>query len=310
MIVLVTGGLGFIGSELVRQLDQLGAEVRIIDNGYYGKCKKLLDEWDCRYTLYEDTINNRELVREVMQGVDYVFHLGALISVADSFRIPEEYEYVNVQGTIVLLQEAVAAGVKSFIFSSSSANYGNTINPEKIETMQLEPVSPYAMTKVHAEDYCELFNNTNNMNVVSLRYFNVFGLNQDAMRPYAACVANFFERASRGEELIIYGTGEQTRSFVHVEDVARANIYCASEGLQGIYNVGYDQEVSINQVANEMKKLFGDLRIVYDEPRKGDVARMYCNPQKLFAEGFRFKYSFESGLEYMFQEYKQKDNLQ
>lgn len=310
MIVLVTGGCGFIGSELVRQLNNTRAEIRIIDNGVYGKCKKLLDDWNCKYTLFEGSITDRQLVQGVMHGVDYVFHMGALISVADSFRIPEEYENINVQGTIVLLQEAAKAGVKSFIFSSSSANYGNALPARKVEAQELKPVSPYALTKVHAEDYCKFFNDNTDMKVVSLRYFNVFGLNQDATRPYAACIANFFKNALNNEDIVIYGSGEQTRSFVHVEDVALANLYCAFEGLEGIYNVGYDKEVSIKWLAEYIVKLTNPVKIRHEDARAGDVARISCNPNKLLSNGFKFQYTLESGLAAMAEYYKQKGLLQ
>ncbi len=294
MKVLITGGLGFIGSELAIQLKKLDAEITIIDNMSYGKCKHLLFG---KYILFNGCITDKALVKTAMKGIDYVFHLGALISVADSFRIPDEYERINVQGTIILLQEAVKAGVKSFIFSSSSANYGNNGNPEKVEDMILKPVSPYALSKVHAEDYCKLVNETSNMKVVCLRYFNVFGANQDANRPYSACIANFFKNIINNDNIIIYGSGNQTRSFVHVEDVANANIYMALNKFEGIYNVGYPNEVSINEVAHKIMSIMDKkVRIQYCNARDGDVSRMYCNVDKLMSTGFKFKYTLSTGL--------------
>ncbi len=310
MIVLVTGGLGFIGSELVRQLNKIDAEIRILDDGYYGKCKDLLDSWKCKYTLFKGSFMNRELVYGIMRDVDYVFHMGALISVADSFRVPADYEHINVQGTIILLEEAAKAGVKGFVFSSSSSVYGNSLPFRKEESLELKPVSPYAMSKMHAEDYCNLFNQTTNMHVSILRYFNVFGFHQDSSRPYAACVATFFNKAMKGEDITIYGSGDQSRSFVHVEDVALANMFCAFKGKEGIYNVGYEDEVSIKELAKKIVKLTKCVNINYEEARDGDVERMSSNSTKLLSTGFRFQHTLDSGLEYIAKAYKQKATLE
>ena len=295
MIILVTGGCGFIGSELVLHAQSLNAEIRVLDDKSYAGCQSRLK--DVPHTFIQGSITDRELVRQAMQDVDYVFHMAALISVSDSYRIPAEYEHVNTVGTLILLEEATRAGVKGFVFSSSSAVYGNSLPIRKSENSEPRPLSPYAWSKLHAEHYCTWFQQQTSMNISILRYFNVFGTHQDPKRPYAACVATFLHRALHHQPLTIYGDGTQTRDFVHVSDVVLFNLYAALEGLQGVFNVGTGKEVSIQHVADTITQKVRKVPIHYDSARLGDVQRIYSNPYKVGQTSFRYQYTFETGLD-------------
>ena len=296
MIILVSGGCGFIGSELVRQAQSLNATIRILDDMSYGKCLPLLKKWGCKYELIEGSITDRSTVQQAMQNVDYVFHMAALISVADSCDNAAEYERVNTQGTVILLEEAEKAGVKGFVFSSSSAVYGNGLPARKSENSELYPVSPYAFSKLHGERYCKWFSERSNMKIAILRYFNVFGGHQDPTRPYAACIPNFFSRALKKQNIIIYGDGLQTRDFVHVSDVALFNLYAAFEGLDGIFNVGYGSEIKIKDLAEKVIELTSPVNIEYEQARKGDVRKILSSNFKVNQTTFCYQYTLETGL--------------
>ena len=210
MRVLVTGGSGFIGSHLVESF-QGEAEVRVLDNLRTGY-RKNLEGFDCEFITA--SVTDREQVREAVQGVDYVFHLAAMVSVPESVDRPEECENINTLGTQVILEEAAAAGVKKLCFSSSAAIYGDDPTVPKIETMAPQPKSPYASTKLAGEQLCQNFHNEGRLPTASLRYFNVFGPRQDPASAYAAAVPIFIHRALAGEDITIYGDGEQTRDFI------------------------------------------------------------------------------------------------
>ncbi|MEG1979990.1 MAG: NAD-dependent epimerase/dehydratase family protein, partial [Victivallaceae bacterium] len=212
MRVLVTGGAGFIGSHVVEHF-QGKAEVRVLDNLRSG-FKKNLDGFDVEFI--EGDIRDRETVRKAMQGVDYVFHMAAMISVPESMFKPLECVDINDNGLLIVLEEAAAAGVKKLCFSTSAAIYGDNPTVPKREIMYPEPKSPYAITKLDGEYYCNMFTTEGKLQTACLRYFNVFGPRQDPKSAYAAAVPIFTAKAVKNEDITVYGDGEQTRDFIYV----------------------------------------------------------------------------------------------
>ena len=293
MKILITGGSGFIGSHIAELLHQT-AEVRILDNVRSGFLKNLEG---LRHTFFHGSILDRALVREAVAGVDYVFHLAAMISVPESMEKPIECNEINTAGTLVVLEEAARADVKKLCFSSSAAIYGDNPTTPKIETMLPEPKSPYAITKLDGEYYCGMFTSQGRLQTACLRYFNVFGPRQDPKSQYAAAVPIFFDKARRGEPLTIHGDGEQTRDFISVKDIAAANVFLATNAPTGVFNVGYGKRISIKQLAQEIVRLTNSKSPIQFAPeRPGDVKHSQANVDKLHATGFRPTGSLEQGL--------------
>jgi UDP-glucose 4-epimerase len=237
-----------------------------------------------------------------MKGADGVVHLAALIDVEASVRDPFETHDVNVNGTLNVLREAVKAGVKRFVFASSTAVYGDA-NPLPLrEDYPLCPISPYAASKAAAEGYCRAFNSCYGLGIVILRYFNVYGPGQ-RNSAYSGVVTRFLEKAFRGEPLIVYGDGGQTRDFIYVDDVVKATILALEGvGVEGeTFNVCTGKPTSVNELVEVVRVIVGrDLRVVYDKPRKGDIRSNYGDPSKAEKTlGFKAKTSLKEGLEKM-----------
>lgn len=294
MRILITGGAGFIGSHLVESF-QGEAEIRVLDNLSTGYCENL-QGFDCE--LITASVTNREQVREAVQGVDYVFHLAAMVSVPKSVERPEECENINTLGTQVMLEEAAAAGVKKFCFSSSAAIYGDDPTVPKLETMEPRPKSPYASTKLAGEKLCHRFHDEGRLSTASLRYFNVFGPRQDPSGAYAAAVPIFIYRALGGENITIYGDGQQTRDFIHVKDVVAANRHLAMVSeAGGVFNVASGRRMTIGELADRVIRLTGSSsKVIYGPPRAGDVKHSMASVHKLKSVGFIPEMNFEEGL--------------
>jgi UDP-glucose 4-epimerase len=293
MKILVTGGAGFIGSHIAEHFQQ-EAEVRILDNLRSGSLHNLAG---IRHRFYHGSILDRELVRTAMEGVDYVFHLAAMISVPESMHSPVECNEINTTGTLIVLEEAANAGVKKLCFSTSAAIYGDNPSTPKVETMLPEPKSPYAITKLDGEYYCRMFSNEGWLSTACLRYFNVFGPRQDPKSQYAAAVPIFFHKALLGEPLTIFGDGQQTRDFVYVKDIAAANAFLACHQDTGVFNVGYGKQISILELAREIIRLTrSSSEIRFAPERAGDVKHSQAAIDKLLQTGFRPSGSLEEGL--------------
>ena len=294
MKVLITGGAGFIGSHLVERY-QGKAEVRVLDNFRTGY-RKNLDGFEV--TLIEGSITDRDAVRAAVEGVDHVFHLAALISVPESMEEPLECAEINVKGLLTVLEEAARAEVKKLCFSSSAAVYGDNPEVPKVETMIPEPMSPYAITKLDGEYYCDLFRRTGKLNTACMRYFNVFGPRQDPGSAYAAAVPIFVHRALAGKPLTIYGDGEQTRDFIFVKDIVEANAFLAEhEEPHGVFNVGYGGRITVNRLAKTIVELTGSSSAIeYAAERAGDVKHSLASADRLRAAGFAPAGTFDSGL--------------
>ena len=294
MRVLVTGGAGFIGSHIVEHF-QGKAEVRVLDNlrsGYLENLEGLEHEF------IEGSITDRATVRGAVEGVDYVFHMAAMISVPESMGKPIECVEINTTGTLVVLEEAAKAGVKKMCFSSSAANYGDNPVVPKVETMLPEPKSPYAITKLDGEYYCDMFSREGRLDTGVMRYFNVFGPRQDPGSAYAAAVPIFIDKAAKNETITIFGDGEQTRDFIYVKDIVSANVFLAMNNTpSGFFNVAYGGRLTINDLARKIIELTGSSsKIEYAPERAGDVMHSMASVDKIMAAGFEPISSFDEGL--------------
>ncbi|HEY5233718.1 MAG TPA: SDR family oxidoreductase [Verrucomicrobiae bacterium] len=294
MKILVTGGAGFIGSHIVEHFSGK-AEVRVLDNLRSGFKHNLVG---FKHEFIEASILDREAVRRAMDGVDYVFHLAAMISVPESMQKPVECNEINATGTLVLLEEAARAKVKKLVFSSSAAIYGDNPVVPKIETMLPEPKSPYTITKLDGEFYCKLFSEERGLPTACLRYFNVFGPRQDPKSQYAAAVPIFIERAVKNQPITIFGDGGQTRDFIFVKDIVAANVFLAQSNATGVFNVAYGQRITINDLAKTICRLTGSRsEIKYAPERPGDVKHSLATVDKLRAAGFTPTGNFNEGLQ-------------
>ncbi|MBL7016443.1 MAG: SDR family oxidoreductase [Kiritimatiellales bacterium] len=294
MRVLVTGGAGFIGSHIVEHF-QGKAEVRVLDNLRSGYLKNLAG---LEHEFIEGSITDRDAVRKAVAGVDYIFHMAAMISVPESMEKPVECVEINTTGTLIVLEEAAKAGVKKLCFSSSAANYGDNPVVPKVETMLPEPKSPYAITKLDGEYYCDMFSREGKLSTAVMRYFNVFGPRQDPGSAYAAAVPIFIDKAARNETITIFGDGEQTRDFIYVKDIVAANVFLAMNDTEpGFFNVAYGKRLTINDLAKKIIELTGSSsKIKYAPERAGDVKHSMASVEKIKAAGFEPTSSFDEGL--------------
>lgn len=291
--ILITGGSGFIGSHLAEHFHG-HAQVRIFDNMRSGHRKNLAG---LNVDFIDGSITDRCSLGRAMRGVDYVFHLAALVSVPESVSKPHECVEINVCGHLNVLEVAANAGVRKVIFASSAAIYGDNPTVPKMEAMLPEPRSPYAITKLDGEYYNDLFTRLGRLEAVSARFFNVFGPRQDPRGPYAAAVPIFIEKALAGGRIDIYGDGEQTRDFVYVKDIVSALVFAMQPGLTGVFNVGYGRSLSINYLAKRIIALTNSSSVLqYLGERAGDVKHSLASPTRIHMAGWRPTHSFEDGL--------------
>ncbi len=270
---LVTGGAGFIGSHLVERLLSEGWRVRVLDDFSSGRPENLARSAD-RVDLLRGDIRDPDTQQASVRDVEVVFHHAAVPSVPRSIAEPLLTNAVNVDGTLGLLEAAREAGVRRVVYAASSSAYGNTPELPKVETMPATPLSPYALQKYAGEVYCSLYHSIYGLETVSLRYFNVFGPRQDPQSEYAAVIPKFVCAALAGERPTIYGDGEQTRDFVFVADVARANLLAAdAERAPGaVINVAAGRRTSLNELWDGIRQTVGSqAEPRYAEPRAGDV---------------------------------------
>jgi UDP-glucose 4-epimerase len=294
MRVLITGGAGFIGRH-ISEYFQDRAEVRVLDNLRCG-FKSNLSGLNCQ--LIVGSILDRDLVREAMKGVDFVFHLAAMTSVQESMQKPNECAEINTRGTAIVLQEAARAKVKKLIFSSSAAIYGDNPTNPKIESMPADLKNPYATSKNEGERHCRSFTDEGLLATVSLRYFNVFGPYQDARSRYAAAIPAFIEKATRNEPITIFGDGRQTRDFIYVKDVVAANAFFALESqANGVFNVACGRQITITDLALTIRNLTKSTStITYGADRSGDVKHSVADLNKTQTAGFRPVCGLAGGL--------------
>lgn len=280
--VLVTGGAGFIGSNLVEYLLKKGLKVRVLDNLSTGKIENI-KAFLTDIEFIEGDICNQGMVKSVVGGMDYVFHQAALPSVPRSIEDPYTTNRVNVEGTLNLLLAARDAGVKRFVYASSSSVYGNTEVLPKSEDMPVSPASPYALSKYAGERYCQIFSKIYGLETVCLRYFNVFGPRQDPTSQYAAAIPKFIYQIKNGGPITIYGNGTQSRDFTYVRNVVEANYLAANlPGISGeVFNIACGKRTTINELARILISEIGkDVDIVHLEERKGEVRHSQASIEK------------------------------
>jgi nucleoside-diphosphate-sugar epimerase len=273
-VYLVTGGAGFIGSHIVEALIRRGDSVRVLDNFTTGKRANLAHLPAAE--VIEGDIRDTAAVWQTMAGADYVIHQAAIVSVPQSMNDPGTTHDVNVTGTLNLLRAAQAMRIKRFVLASSCAVYGDNDESPLKESSTLKPLSPYAASKLAGEVYCQMFQRAYGLPAVCLRYFNVYGPRQNPNGAYAAVIPNFAQRMQTGQPPIVYGDGRQTRDFVHVSDVARANLrVCECEAAIGqVFNIASGSYTSLLDLVEMFNLLQGTQFTPKFEPeRVGDIKR-------------------------------------
>lgn len=284
--VIVTGGMGFIGSHLTEKLLK-DNQVTVIDNGITGRMENIEHLLDHKnLTLINDSIADLNL-NEIFQGKDYVFHLAAIPSVPRSVKDPYSSNEANITGTLKVLIAAKDAGIKKVVFSSSSSVYGDTPTLPKREDMPINPMSPYAITKATGEMYCRVFQEIYGLQTVCLRYFNVFGQRQDPNSQYAAVIPKFITAILENENPMIYGNGEQSRDFTFVKHVVDANILSCKSDKTGVFNVACGRRITINQLVDYINEIIGkNIKPVYTDSRSGDIKHSLADISK--AKSFKY----------------------
>ncbi|GCC11294.1 UDP-glucose 4-epimerase [archaeon] len=298
--VLITGGAGFIGSNLAGSLLEQGYGVLAYDNLLTGKRENLLEyESNENFTFVEGDILDFKKLSEKIADAKYVLHQAALPSVARSVKDPRTTNRVNIEGTLNVLTAAKDGGVKRVVLASSSSVYGDTPELPKREDMPYNPLSPYAVTKVTKELYSGVFSQLYEFPVACLRYFNVYGPKQDPKSEYAAVIPKFITSALNDEPLTIEGDGLQTRDFTYIEDVVQANIKAMKGHAAGNFNIAYGENISIKGLAEKIVTLISSSsEIVHKAPRPGDVRDSLADITEAQRElGYNPEYNLNMGLE-------------
>lgn len=279
MNCLVTGGAGFIGSHLVRMLLHNEYDVRVMDNFSTGK-KENIEALPIE--LVQGDIRDPDAVEAAMKGVEYVFHLAALASVGRSIKDPVTTHAVNTTGTLNVLEGACSAGVKRVVYAASSSAYGNVPVLPKVETAKPEPASPYAISKLTGEYYCQVYMQTFGLETACVRYFNVFGPRQDPKSEYAAVIPRFIDNALKGVPPVIYGDGMQSRDFTYVDNAVQATILAAfvAEAAGKVFNVACGERRNLLELIEMLEDLLADrIEPRFEDGRPGDVKHSQADIQ-------------------------------
>jgi UDP-glucose 4-epimerase len=307
---LITGGAGFIGSNICKALVSQGCFVRVLDNLLTGKKNNLAGIMD-KIEFIEADMGDELVAREAMKGIDVVFHEGALPSVPRSIDDPAAAHKHCVDATFTLLLAARDTGIKRFIYAASSSAYGDTPTMPKVETMPVSPLSPYAVGKLVGEFYCSVFSNVFGLETISLRYFNVFGPNQDPRSAYAAAIPAFVTSILKNKPPTIYGDGQQSRDFTYVDNVVQANLLAArAKKTSGqVINIACGSAVTVNEIIDIINQTLGkNIKPIYAEARAGDVKHSLADitaARNLI--GFEPTVSFREGLQKVIAWYR--DNM-
>lgn len=292
--ILVTGGAGFIGSHIAGKLIEQGNQVTVIDDLSTGKVNNIPSGAE----FIQGSILDLPLLERVFQGIVQVFHLAAIASVPQSVADPVTTNAVNIRGTLNVLLAARDRRVGKVILASSSSVYGNTKKSPQKEDILPAPCSPYALTKLVGEHYCNIFTEVYGLPTVCLRYFNVYGSRQNPKSQYALVIPAFVFRAFSDLPLLIYGDGGQERDFIFIEDVVEATLLAANTAMTRVYNVGSGRSISINRLAHMILRLTGKHTTpIYKEARLGEPRRTCADIRKLISAGYKPKWSLLEGLE-------------
>jgi len=304
VLYLVTGGAGFIGSNLVRMLAEQGSRVRLLDNfdtGSRNSAHLLTTAFPDRVEVIEGDIRDRALCGYACSGADYVLHHAAMASVPRSFANPAECAEVNISGTVSILDAALASGsVRRVVFASSCAVYANSRRSAIPETARIDPISPYAACKYASELFCRSYSLQKGLSTLVFRYFNVYGDGQNPAGDYAAVIPRFLDAAVKGMTAVVYGDGRQVRDFVYVEDVARANLIgCSADGVGSEpFNIGSGSATSLNTLISDLSTLTRrPVSVHHAPPRAGDIRRSVASIER--AErilGYKPETTLRSGL--------------
>jgi UDP-N-acetylglucosamine/UDP-N-acetyl-alpha-D-glucosaminouronate 4-epimerase len=300
-LYLVTGGAGFIGSNIVQALVERGASVRVADDFSTGK-RHNLNGLRERIELLEGDLADLDVAQRAVQGVTWIIHQAAIPSVPRSIADPLGNNRAGVVASLNLLVAAREAGVRRLVYASSSSAYGEAVNGAKREDMPVRPLSPYGVSKLAAEQYCLAFHTVYGFETVALRYFNVFGPRQDPASEYAAVIPRFITALLDGRRPTIYGDGEQTRDFTYVGNIVAANLAAleAPDVAGQAFNIAMGQAVSLNQLVDELRRLTGteDIQPEYADPRPGDIRHSLADVSKAREMmGFTPKIGFKEGLQ-------------
>ncbi|MBS7636763.1 SDR family oxidoreductase [Candidatus Bathyarchaeota archaeon] len=299
--VLVTGGAGFISSHLVDRLLAEGFDVIVLDNLRSGSIENIGQHVGERgFHFVRGDVRDDRLVNGLVRGVNYVFHLAALVSVPESLRDPVLTYDINVNGTLNLLKACVDEGVERFVYASSCAVYGNIEETPIKEGCPTRPMSPYGVSKLTAENYVRKYFEDFGLETVCLRYFNVYGPRQ-AYNDYSGVITKFINRVKKDLPLMVFGDGEQTRDFVYVKDVVDANMLAlkSGEAIGEVFNIGTGVATSINQLAKTLLDIADkkNLKILHYRPREGDIRHSVADISKAKEKmGYNPKITLRDGL--------------
>ena len=312
MKILVTGGAGFIGSNLCEYLLQAGHEVRCLDNFATGKIENILpltERYPAMFKLIVGDIRRMEDCRKAVEGMEYVLHEAALGSVPRSIKDPITSNEVNVGGFLNMLVASRDAGVKRFVFAASSSTYGYSQSLPKVEDVIGKPLSPYAITKYVNELYADVFARTYGMEYIGLRYFNVFGRRQDPFGAYAAVIPLFVKQLMRHESPVINGDGEYSRDFTYIDNVIQMNELALTvtnpDAVNQIYNTAFGERTTLNQLVGYLKEFLGEfdgeirnIEILHGPNRVGDIPHSLASIDKAKSLlGYAPQYSMRQGLQ-------------
>jgi UDP-N-acetylglucosamine 4-epimerase len=309
--ILVTGGAGFIGSNLTEALLELGHEVKVLDNFATGKIENLLpllEKYPEALTLQVGDIRNLDDCKKTTEGIDYVFHEAALGSVPRSIKDPITSNDVNVTGFLNMLVASRDSAVKRFIYAASSSTYGDSKSLPKVEDVIGKPLSPYAITKYVNELYADVFSKTYGIETIGLRYFNVFGRRQDPNGAYAAVIPLFVKKLMAHESPVINGDGEYSRDFTYIDNVIQMNLLAMEttnpEAVNTVYNTAYGERTTLNQLVQYLKEYLSeydsaiaDVEVKHGPNRAGDIPHSLANIDKA-RELLKYdpKFSMKQGL--------------
>lgn len=295
--VIVTGGLGFIGSHLTDRLLKDGNTVTVIDDCSTGSINNLAMKDHENLKIIKGNITKLNL-EEIFKGKDYIFHQAALASVEESIKNPIKCHEINATGTLKILQAAKKCKITKVLNASTSAVYGDNPNIPLNENETPRPLSPYAASKVSAESYCHVYTQSYGLNTVSLRYFNVFGPRQNPKSEYAAVIPRFINAILSGKKPIIYGDGNQTRDFIYVEDIVEANILLAESKFTGPINIATGESITINKLLELIEDILDvNIEPIYHSPRPGDITDSRADISLLKSLGFKRITKLKNGLE-------------